>query len=75
MLVPDAELNVAEMGGRLPSKYKGMMLFSRIGPVGSWDGDFSNFFSDSEVSSDTDLIALAQKYAVERKSRAPTEDS
>jgi hypothetical protein len=71
MLVPDAELNVAEMGGRLPSKYKGMMLFSRIGPVGGWDGDFS----DSEVSSDTDLIALAQKYAVERKSRAPTEDS
>ena len=31
MLVPDAELNVAEMGGRLPSKYKGMMLFSNLG--------------------------------------------
>ena len=60
MLVPQTEVNVAEWGGRLPLKYQGEMLFSRIGPDQSWSGD-----DDPEVSSDPSLEALWDKYMAE----------
>jgi len=57
VLIPEIEAQVAESNGTLPKKYHGDLLFSKIGPIGTWPPG-----GHSDVSSDDDIVALGETY-------------